>query len=216
MLGVYNYMASGLLLTGIVALWVANTVGIRELFFLASGAPTGPGWIAILSPLALVFALGFGINRFSERTIKAMFWSFAALMGVSLSTVVLAYTGVSIARTFFVAASAFAGLSLWGYTTKKDLSAWGSFLIMGLLGLIIAMVVNMFLRSSTMDFVVSGVGVLLFAALTAYDTQKIKNVYFEIARNDIRGKAIVMGALTLYLDFINLFLFLLRLMGQRR
>lgn len=216
MLGVYNYMASGLLLTGIVALWVANTASVRELFFVASGAPTGLGWAAIVSPLALVFALGFGINRFSEKTIKAMFWSFAALMGVSLSTVLLAYTGVSIARTFFVAASAFAGLSLWGYTTKKDLSAWGSFLIMGVFGLIIAMIVNMFLQSSTMDFVVSGIGVLLFAGLTAYDTQKIRNIYFKVTRSDVRGKAIVMGALTLYLDFINLFLFLLRFMGERR
>lgn len=216
MLGVYNYMASGLFLTGIIALWVANTASIREFFFLAEGAPTGLGWFAIVSPLALVFALSFGLNRFSERTTKAMFWSFAGLMGVSLSTVVLAYTGVSIARTFFVAASAFAGLSLWGYTTKKDLSAWGSFLMMGVFGLIIAMIVNMFLRSSAMDFVVSGIGVLLFAGLTAYDTQKIKNIYFKVTQSDARGKVIVMGALTLYLDFINLFLFLLRFMGQRR
>jgi FtsH-binding integral membrane protein len=135
---------------------------------------------------------------------------------VSLATIFLAYTGVSIARTFFVAASAFAALSLWGYTTKRDLSAWGSFLIMGVFGLIIAMLVNMFLKSSVMDMIVSGIGVLLFAGLTAYDTQKIRNIYSEVKGSDFRGKAIVMGALTLYLDFINLFLFLLRFMGERR
>ena len=174
------------------------------------------GWIAIFAPLAIVFALGFGVNRFSERTAKTLFWSYAALMGVSLSTVFLAYTGVSIARTFFVAASAFAGLSLWGYTTKKDLSAWGAFLIMGVVGLLVALVVNMFLQSSTMDLIVSGLGVLIFAGLTAYDTQKIRNIYFQVGKTEFRGKAIVMGALTLYLDFINLFLFLLRLMGDRR
>ena len=216
MLGVYNYMTSGLLLTGIIALWVANTASIREIFFSATGAPTVLGWIAIFAPLAIVFALGFGVNRFSERTAKTLFWSYAALMGVSLSTVFLAYTGVSIARTFFAAASAFGGLSLWGYTTKKDLSAWGAFLIMGVVGLLVALVVNMFLQSSTMDLIVSGLGVLIFAGLTAYDTQKIRNIYFQVGQTEFRGKAIVLGALTLYLDFINLFLFLLRLMGERR
>ena len=216
MLGVYNYMASGLLLTGLVALFVASTDSVRALFFAATGAPTGLGWVAVFAPLALVLALSFGINRFSETAVKAMFWSYAALMGVSLATIFLAYTGVSIARTFFVAASAFAALSLWGYTTKRDLSAWGSFLIMGVFGLIIAMLVNMFLKSSVMDMIVSGIGVLLFAGLTAYDTQKIRNIYSEVRGSDFRGKAIVMGALTLYLDFINLFLFLLRFMGERR
>ena len=216
MLGVYNHMTSGLLLTGIIALWVANTASIREIFFSATGAPTVLGWIAIFAPLAIVFALGFGVNRFSERTAKTLFWSYAALMGVSLSTVFLAYTGVSIARTFFVAASAFAGLSLWGYTTKKDLSAWGAFLIMGVVGLLVALVVNMFLQSSTMDLIVSGLGVLIFAGLTAYDTQKIKSIYAHVAGTDMMGKSVIMGALNLYLDFINMFLFLLRFMGGSR
>ena len=216
MLAVYNYMASGLLLTGIVAMLVANSAGVRAVFFAASGTPTLLGWIAIFAPLALVFTLSVGINRLSEPTVKALFWTYAILMGVSLSTILLAYTGVSVARTFFVTAAAFGGLSLWGYTTKRNLSAFGTFLIMGVVGLLIAMIVNMFLRSSTLDLIVSAIGVLLFAGLTAFDTQKIKSVYFDVAGTEFRGKAVVMGALTLYLDFLNLFLFLLRFMGDRR
>ena len=216
MLAVYNYMASGLLLTGIVAMSVANSAGIRAVFFAVSGAPTLLGWVAIFAPLALVFTLSFGINRLSEPTVKALFWTYAILMGVSLSTILLASTGVSVARTFFVTAAAFGGLSLWGYTTKRNLSAFGTFLIMGVVGLLIAMIVNMFLRSSTLDLIVSAIGVLLFAGLTAFDTQKIKSVYFDVAGTEFRGKAVVMGALTLYLDFLNLFLFLLRFMGDRR
>lgn len=216
MLAVYNYMASGLLLTGIVAMLVANSAGVRAVFFAASGTPTLLGWIAVFAPLALVFTLSVGINRLSEPTVKALFWTYAILMGVSLSTILLAYTGVSVARTFFVTAAAFGGLSLWGYTTKRNLSAFGTFLIMGVFGLLIAMVVNMFLRSSTLDLIVSAIGVLLFAGLTAFDTQKIKSVYFDVAGTEFRGKAVVMGALTLYLDFLNLFLFLLRFMGDRR
>ena len=216
MLAIYNYMTSGVLLSGVVALLVASNVAVRSVFFAASGAPTLLGWIAVFAPLILVFVLGFGINRLSESTAKSLFWVYAALMGVSLSTVLFAYTGVSVARTFFVSAAAFAGLSLWGYTTKKDLSGFGTFLIMGLVGLLIAMLVNMFLRSSMMDLIVSAIGVLLFAGLTAYDTQKLKSLYFEVGGSEFRGKAVVMGALTLYLDFINLFLFLLRFMGGRR
>ena len=216
MLAVYNYMASGLLLTGIVAMLVANSAGVRAVFFAASGTPTLLGWIAVFAPLALVFTLSVGINRLSEPTVKALFWTYAILMGVSLSTILLAYTGVSVARTFFVTAAAFGGLSLWGYTTKRNLSAFGTFLIMGVVGLLIAMIVNMFLRSSTLDLIVSAIGVLLFAGLTAFDTQKIKSVYFDVAGTAFRGKAVVMGALTLYLDFLNLFLFLLRFMGDRR
>ncbi|PEQ12484.1 MULTISPECIES: Bax inhibitor-1/YccA family protein [Novosphingobium] len=216
MLAIYNYMTSGVLLSGVVALLVASNVAVRSVFFAASGAPTLLGWIAVFAPLILVFVLGFGINRLSESTAKSLFWVYAALMGVSLSTVLFAYTGVSVARTFFVSAAAFAGLSLWGYTTKKDLSGFGTFLIMGLVGLLIAMLVNMFLRSSMMDLIVSAIGVLLFAGLTAYDTQKLKSLYFEVGGSEFRGKAVVMGALTLYLDFINLFLFLLRFMGDRR
>lgn len=216
MLAVYNYMASGLLLTGIVAMLVANSAGVRAVFFAASGTPTLLGWIAVFAPLALVFTLSVGINRLSEPTVKALFWTYAILMGVSLSTILLAYTGVSVARTFFVTAAAFGGLSLWGYTTKRNLSVFGTFLIMGVVGLLIAMIVNMFLRSSTLDLIVSAIGVLLFAGLTAFDTQKIKSVYFDVAGTEFRGKAVVMGALTLYLDFLNLFLFLLRFMGDRR
>lgn len=172
MLAVYNYMASGLLLTGIVAMLVANSAGVRAVFFAASGTPTLLGWIAVFAPLALVFTLSVGINRLSEPTVKALFWTYAILMGVSLSTILLAYTGVSVARTFFVTAAAFGGLSLWGYTTKRNLSAFGTFLIMGVVGLLIAMIVNMFLRSSTLDLIVSAIGVLLFAGLTAFDTQR--------------------------------------------
>ena len=216
MLTIYNYMASGVLLSGIVALLVASNTAIQAIFFTATGAPTLLGWIAILAPLALVFALTLGINRFSERSIKALFWAYAALMGVSLSTVLLAYTGVSVARTFFISAAAFGALSLWGYTTRKDLSAFGTFLIMGLVGLLIAMLVNMFLRSTMMDLAVSAIGVLLFAGLTAYDTQRLKSLYFSEQASVSGGKIVVMGALTLYLDFINLFLFLLRFIGNRR
>ncbi len=216
MLAIYNYMASGVLLSGVVALLVASNVAVRSVFFAATGAPTLLGWVAVFAPLILVLVLSFGINRLSEPTAKTLFWAYAALMGVSLSTVLLAYTGVSVARTFFAAAAAFGALSLWGYTTKKDLSGFGTFLIMGLVGILIAMLVNMFLRSSTMDLIVSAIGVLLFAGLTAYDTQKLKSLYFEVGGSEFRGKAVVMGALTLYLDFINLFLFLLRFMGDRR
>lgn len=216
MLAIYNYMASGVLLSGAVALLVASNAAIRATFFGATGAPTMLGWIAVFAPLVLVFVVSFGINRLSESSVKTLFWAYTALMGVSLSTVLLAYTGVSVARTFFVSAAAFGALSLWGYITKKDLSGFGTFLIMGLVGLLIAMVVNMFLRSTTMDLVVSGIGVLLFAGLTAYDTQRLKSLYFDQVANGSRGKIVVMGALTLYLDFINLFLFLLRFMGNRR
>lgn len=216
MLAIYNYMASGVLLSGVVALLVASNAAIRTTFFSATGAPTLLGWIAVFAPLALVFVLTFGINRLSESSIKSLFWLYTALMGVSLSTVLLAYTGVSVAQTFFISAAAFGALSLWGYTTKKDLSGFGTFLIMGLVGLLIAMVVNMFLRSTAMELIVSVIGVLLFAGLTAYDTQRLKSLYFNAEASASRGKIVVMGALTLYLDFINLFLFLLRFMGNRR
>ena len=212
MLKVYNYMASGVLLTGIVALLFANSGMAAQVF---QGGGLLP-WVIILSPLAIVFAMSFGVNRMQTSTLQILFWSFATLMGLSMSTIFLVYTGTSIAQTFFAVSAAFLGLSLWGYTTKKDLSGFGTFLIMGLFGLIIAMLVNMFLRSSAMDLIVSVVGVLLFAGLTAYDTQRIKNLYFEVGDSGFRGKAEVLGALTLYLDFINLFLFLLRFMGNRR
>ena len=211
MLSVYNYMASGVLLTGIVAMLFANWSGAPAILF-------GPGilkYLIIFAPLAFVLVLSFGINRLSTGTAQMLFWGFAAVMGLSMASIFFVYTGSSIATTFFATAAGFAGLSLWGYTTKKDLSGMGTFLIMGLFGLIIAMVINLFLRNPAMELAISAIGVLIFAGLTAYDTQKIKSLYFEVAGTEFHGKAVVMGALTLYLDFINMFLFLLRFMGNR-
>ncbi len=209
MLSIYNYMASGILLTGIVALLTAST-GLALSF--ASGPMM---WLVALSPLAVVMAMSFGRNKFSQATLQMMFWGFAILMGLSLSTIFLVYTGESIAQTFFATAGAFAGLSLFGYTTKKDLSGMGTFLIMGVIGLIIASVINIFLGSSTLELVVSFLGVLIFAGLTAYDTQRLKREYSMYRGTEYAGKAIILGALSLYLDFINMFLFLLRFMGSR-
>ena len=213
MLSVYNYMASGVLLTGIVAMLFVSTGAIGALFNEATGKPSLLYWVALFAPLGLVMWLQMGINRISERTAQAIYWAYAALLGVSLSTIFVVYTGTSIAQTFFATAAAFLGLSLYGYTTKKDLSGWGTFLIMGVVGLFVAMIVNIFLKSSAMDLVISAVGVLLFAGLTAYDTQKIKSLY---AAGHGSTKAAVIGALQLYLDFITMFLFLLRFMGDRR
>lgn len=212
MLSVYNYMASGVLLTGIVALLFANSG-------LAAQILAGPGilkYVIMFAPLIFVMVMSFGVNRLSTGAMQAMFWAYAAVMGLSLSSIFLVYTGTSIAQTFFATAAAFAGLSLWGYTTKRDLSGFGTFLIMGLVGLLVASLINLFLRSSAMDLVISVIGVLLFAGLTAYDTQKIKSIYAHVAGTDMMGKSVVMGALSLYLDFINMFLFLLRFMGSSR
>jgi len=208
-------MASGVLLTGIVALLFANSP-YMSLLFTPQGRASGLGWIVMLAPLGIVFALSFGIQRISDVTAQALFWAYAALMGLSLSTVLLVYTQSSVANTFFATAAAFAGLSLWGYTTKKDLSGFGSFLIMGVVGILVAMVLNMFLQSGPLGLVISVLGVLLFAGLTAYDTQKIKSMYFMVGGTALAKKSVVMGALTLYLDFINMFMFLLRFMGDRR
>ena len=212
MLKVYNYMASGVLLTGIVALLFA-TSGMAAQVFMGGGILP---WVIILSPLAIVFAMSFGQNRMQTSTLQLLFWSFATLMGLSMSTIFLVYTGVSIAQTFFAVAAAFMGLSLYGYTTKKDLSGFGTFLIMGVVGLLVAMVINMFLQSPAMMMAISAIGVLLFAGLTAYDTQKIKSMYAYVAGSDMMGKVVIMGALNLYLDFINMFTFLLQFMGDRR
>ena len=211
MLKVYNYMASGVLLTGIVAMLFANSGMAAQVF---GGGGLLP-WVIILSPLAIVIAMSFGQNRMRTSTLQLLFWSFATLMGLSMSTIFLVYTGVSIAQTFFAVAAAFMGLSLWGYTTKKDLSGWGTFLIMGVVGLLVAIVINMFLQSSAMHLAISAIGVLLFAGLTAYDTQRIKSIYVHVAGTDMLGKAVIMGALSLYLDFINMFQFLLSFMGGR-
>jgi FtsH-binding integral membrane protein len=220
MLRVYNYMASGLALTGIVALVVASTPALNALFFQIGPrgmqSPTVLGWVAIVSPIGLVLAMSFGIARMRASTAQGLFWLYAGLMGISLSTIFLVYTGASITRVFFITAASFAGLSLWGYTTQRNLSAFGTFLIMGLWGVIIASVVNMFVASSALQFVISVAGVVVFAGLTAWDTQKIKEMYFEADSSEIAGKKAVMGALTLYLDFINLFIMMLRLFGDRR
>ena len=210
MLSVYNYMASGVLLTGVVALLFAQSGLAASLF---SGGLLM--WVVMLAPLGFVMALSFGINRMSTGAAQATFWAFCVVMGLSMSTIFLVFTGSSIAQVFFATAGAFAGLSLWGYTTKKDLSGMGTFLIMGLIGLIIASVINIFLQSSVMQFAISIIGVLIFAGLTAYDTQKIKNMYFQVAGTDFAGKSVIMGALALYLDFINMFMFLLQLFGNR-
>ena len=210
MLSVYNTMASGVLLTGIVALLFANSGYASRMI----GTPLG--FILMLAPIGFVMALSFGINRMSTTTAQAVYWAYTVVMGLSLSYIFLAYTQESIATTFFATAASFAGLSLWGYTTKRDLSAMGTFCIMGLVGLIVAMVINAFVQSSAAAMAISFIGVLIFAGLTAYDTQKIKSMYFYVQGSDMVGKTVIMGALTLYLDFINMFLFLLRLTGGRR
>ena len=214
MLSIYNYMTSGVLLTGIVALLFSRggAESPAAQVFMNGGILA---WVIILSPLAIVMAMSFGANRFSTGALQAMFWGFAVLMGLSMSTIFLVYTGSSIAATFFATAGAFAGLSLFGYTTKKDLSGFGSFLIMGVVGLIIASLLNMWLQSDGLGWAISFLGVLIFAGLTAYDTQRLKEQYAHLRGTDFAGKAIILGALSLYLDFINMFQFLLSFMGQR-
>lgn len=209
MLSIYNYMASGVLLSGVIALLFAQS-GLA-----AQVMATPLRWLIILAPLGFVMAMSFGLNRMRTSTIQALFWGFAIVMGLSLSTIFLVYTGTSIATTFFATAAAFAGLSLVGYTTKKDLSGMGSFMIMGVIGILVAMVVNLFVQSTALQMGISVLGVLIFAGLTAYDTQRLKREYYQLAGTEFAGKAIVMGALSLYLDFINMFQFLLSFMGQR-
>ena len=220
MLRVYNYMASGLALSGLVALLVANNAGIMSLFFQqgASGrvSYTGLGLIAVFAPIGMILAMSFGATRMKSGTLQALYWAFVATMGVSLASVLLLYTGVSVARVFFITAISFGGLSLFGYLTKRDLSGMTTFLMMGMIGLVVASLVNMFLKSTGLQFVMSAVGVLLFAGLTAYDTQRIKNTYFSVGGGTMAEHSAIMGAVTLYLDFINLFQFLLYFMGGRR
>ncbi len=210
MLSVYNYMTSGVLLTGIVALLFYNS-GLA-----AQVMQTPLQWLIILAPLGFVMAMSFGLNRMKTSTLQLLFWSFAVAMGLSMSSIFLVYTGVSIAQTFFAVAAGFAGLSLYGYTTKRDLSGMGTFLIMGVVGLLVAMLINLFLQSTAMMLAISAIGVLLVAGLTAYDTQRIKSMYAYVAGSDMMGKVVIMGALSLYLDFINMFMFLLSFMGNRR
>ena len=224
MLKVYNFMASGIFLTGIIALLsfklsvVTDSSGSITGFTSLGNALffSGLKWLVMLAPLGIVFYMSFGIRKMSAAKAQGAFWIFAALMGASLSSIFLVYTGASITRVFFITAGTFGAMSIYGYTTKKDLTRMGSFLMMGLIGIIIASVVNIFLKSTMMYFVISIIGVLIFVGLTAYDTQKIKNMYMASDSGEIMGKKAVMGALTLYLDFINLFIMLLRLFGQRR
>ena len=210
MLRVYNYMASGVALTGIVAAATVQSETVMQVIF---GTPLQ--WVVMLSPLAFVLVLSFGINKMKASTAQAVFWLFAAVMGLSLSAIFVVFTGTSIARVFFITAGTFAAMSLYGYTTKRDLSGLGSFLFMGLIGIIIASVVNLFLASSALHFVISVIGVLVFVGLTAYDTQKIRNEYNEFDSGEIATKKAVYGAVRLYLDFINLFIMLLHLFGNR-
>ena len=225
MLRVYNWMSSGLLLTGIVAYTVANT-SLANLFYttgfnargFAVTQPTILGWVAMLAPLAFTLVLSFGVNRMSRTTVQALFWAFAATMGASLANIFVVYTGASITRVFFITAGTFAAMSLYGYTTKTDLTRFGSFLIIGLIGIIVAGLVNLFVQSSMMQFVISVAGVLIFVGLTAYDTQRIKGEYMEHAYAEgTDGAAVrsVFDALSLYLNFINLFMLLLNLFGSR-
>ena len=223
MLKVYNFMATGVLLTGIIALLSFKMSVITDSGGAISGFTSfgnalffsGLKWIVMLAPLGIVFYMSFGINKMSAVKAQTVFWIFAALMGLSLSWILLVYTGVSVARVFFITSATFGAMSIYGYTTKRDLTKLGSFLIMGLVGIIIASLVNIFLKSSMMYFVISILGVLIFVGLTAYDTQKIKNMYAASDTGELMGKKAIMGALTLYLDFINLFIMLLRLFGQR-
>jgi uncharacterized protein len=213
MLRIYNYMASALALTGIVAYGAA--MGGRD-SFIAHIAGTPLMWLIVLAPLGLVMLLSFGINKLSVAAAQGVFWLYAGLVGLSLSTLFLVYTLPSIARVFFITAGTFAAMSLYGYTTRRDLSQFGSFLFMGLIGIVIASLVNMFLQNGMMQFVICIIGVIVFTGLTAWDTQSIKEMYYEGDGGEIAGKKAVMGALRLYLDFINLFMMLMQLLGVRR
>jgi len=223
MLGIYNTMIIGLVVTGAVAYFAANAFfvgvgtpgfGVTELGAQIFNSPMR--WVVMLAPLAMVFVISGGINKFSPGMATVLFYVFAALMGVSISSIFAIYASGSIFSVFMVTAASFAGLSLYGYTTKKDLSGFGSFLIMGLFGIIIASVVNLFLQSDAIMFAVSVLGVLIFAGLTAWDTQRLKVSYYEYGGDEVAAKRMsIMGALSLYLNFINMFLFLLRLFGSR-
>ncbi|MDI7862423.1 Bax inhibitor-1/YccA family protein [Rhizobiaceae bacterium n13] len=217
MLRIYNIMALGLVITGVAAfLTFQMAFSDGQLTAFGQAIYASPlKWIVMLAPLGLVFFLSFRIQNMSVSAAQLTFWIYAALMGLSLSSIFLVFTGQSIVQTFFVTAAAFGALSLYGYTTKRDLSAMGSFMVMGLFGLIIASIVNIFLASSALQFAISAIGVLVFSGLTAWDTQKLKEMYFEGDEVAVAGRKAIMGALTLYLDFINLFMFLLQFMGNR-
>ena len=215
MLGIYNNMALGLAVTGLVAYgafrWAVSNEAVANALYVSPLK-----WVIMLAPLAFVFGLSATVHRMQPGTARMVFLAFAAVMGLSMSSIFIVFTGTSIARTFFVAAASFGALSLWGYTTKRDISGWGSFLFMGLIGLILAMIVNIFLAAPALQFAISAIGVLIFAGLTAYDTQRLKHTYDIVAGDAVAaGRASIIGALQLYLDFINLFMFLLQFMGNR-
>lgn len=210
MLQVYNYMAGALALSGLVAFFVGTNEALMQTIF---GTPLA--FVVMLAPVIFVWVYSARMNTMSVSGAQTGFWAFSALMGLSMAYIFAVYTGASVARVFFITASVFGSMSLYGYTTKKDLSGWGSFLIMGLFGIIIASLVNIFLKSSGLDFAVSVIGVLVFTGLTAYDTQRIKQTYYQLS-GDSLAKASIMGALSLYMSFINLFMTMLRLFGDRR
>ena len=211
MLQVYNYMASGLFLTGLVAAAVAYTPAVYNLIF---GTPLK--WVVMLAPIGFVFLLAARVHTMSARAAQSSFWAFAAVFGLSLASIFALYTGLSITRVFFITAGTFGAMSLYGYTTKTDLSKFGSFLIMGLIGILIAGLVNIFIASSALQFAISVIGVIVFVGLTAWDTQRIKEEYSAHDDAETAGKKAIFGALTLYLDFINLFIMLLQLLGERK
>ena len=211
MMKVYNYMTSGLAISGLVAWGFSQSPTLMGAIY-----GTALQWVVMLAPLGFIFFLGARLQKMSLSAAQMTFWAFAAVMGISLSYIFIVFTGVSIVRVFLITSCTFAAMSIYGYTTKRDLTKFGSFLMMGLIGIIIASIVNLFLQSSAMQFVISCVGVLVFVGLTAYDTQRIKSTYYQVAGTAFAGKAAIMGALTLYLDFINLFIMLMQLFGQRR
>jgi uncharacterized protein len=217
MLRIYNYMGMGVALTGLVAWLIATTPAINAVFFDAvTNRPNVMGMIAMFAPLGFILFMSFASARSSASTLQGMFWLFCAVMGISLSSVFMYFTGDSIARTFFVVAAMFAGTSLWGYTTKSDLSKMGSFMMMALIGIMVAGIVNIFLASSILHFITSVIGVVVFVGLTAWDTQRIKDTYSENFGQEATDKMAVFGALSLYMNFINLFQFMLQFMGSRR
>mgnify|MGYP001123473140 FL=1 len=211
MLAIYNYMGLGLAITGLTAFVVATSPPLMAAIF---GTPLK--WVVMLAPLAFVFFLSARVSRMSVSAAQLAFWAFAIVMGLSMASIFLVFTGTSIARVFFITAATFGAVSLYGYTTKRDLSQFGSFLIMGLVGIVIASLVNLFLGSSALQFAVSVIGVLVFTGLTAWDTQRLKEEYIESATGELVAKQAIMGALSLYLNFINLFMMLLQLFGQNR
>jgi hypothetical protein len=219
MLRVYNYMTLGLGLTGAVAFAVSSVPALRDIFWVMQGnvlvGAKPLAYVVMFAPFAFILVLSFGIHKLKVSTAQFLFWAFAAVLGASLSNVLLIYTGASVARTFFITAAAFGALSLYGYTTKRDLSAMGKFLFIGLIGLILAIIVNLFLQAPALQFAISIIGVLIFAGLTAYDTQKIKEAYLESDSQEVAQKKAIIGALELYLDFVNMFLFLLHFLGAR-